>query len=92
MNIARVIEIDGAPMLLIYSKKHGSHTHNAIDGIDSSGRCVRYEDERMPEERDLHLWLQTKVQEELGVPIVARRWETTSIEIKHELQTADQCI
>jgi len=72
------MEIDGKPMLLIYAKVHGTHTHIDIEG---TGQLIRYEDERMPEPGDVHTWLIMKTQEALRTTIVARPWDATSINI-----------
>ena len=79
MNIARLIEVDGAPIIIIYAKKHGTHDYTTIE---ETGRCYRYEKESMPAPADIPLWLTQKLQREFGALITARRWDDSSIEIQ----------
>ena len=84
MNIARFIEVDGAPMIIIYAKKNGAHFHTTIE---QAGHCFRYEKESMPLPADVPLWLAQKLQQEFGALITARRLDDSSIEI---LRIVDQ--
>ncbi len=72
MNIARVIEVDGAPMMVVYAKTHGTHTHYEIP---ITGQCVRYENESMPAPEDVTNWLTMKVQRQFNCRITSRSWD-----------------
>lgn len=81
MILARVIEFDGAPMLVIIPKKNGTHQHDDIIGITNiglgDGTCRRYEGESMPKSEMAALaWLTNKVTELTGCAITYQIWSS----------------
>jgi hypothetical protein len=86
MNLARVVNIDDHPTLVIYAKKHGTHQHTDIEGITEleTGMCtsVRFDKESMPATgEDTTIWLITKTQRVLGTHVDARPWDNDAIDI-----------
>lgn len=77
MNIAKVVEIDGKPTLVIYAHTTGSHQHrDTIDGVTLDGECIsrRFPNEEMPTHGDIQPWLINKTQDTLGAAITFRPW------------------
>jgi hypothetical protein len=86
MNLARVLEIDDHPTLVIYAKQHGSHQHTDIKGFTEleTGKCtsVRFDKESMPAKgEDTTVWLINKTQKVLGTHISSRSWDGDAIDI-----------
>ena len=87
MNLARVVEIDEHPVLVIYAKQQGTHQHTDIAGFTEleTGKCtsVRFDNESMPAKgEDTTVWLINKTQKVLGFHIEAWSWDNGAIDIQ----------
>lgn len=77
MNIAKLLEIEGKPSLIIFAHSTGGHTHrDTIDGVTLDGQCIsrRYPTEEMPKDDEIQPWLVNHTQDVLGAAIKYRPW------------------
>lgn len=76
MNIAKVVEIDGKPTLIIFANAGGHQHRDTIDGVTLDGKCIsrRYPEQEMPKDDQIQSWLVNHTQDVLGAAITYRPW------------------
>lgn len=83
MNIARVIEVNRRPVLIITAESDGGTHRPNIDGVDTNGACLArsYPGEDMPTGDHVQAWLVNKTQDLLGAAITYRPMRGNEIRI-----------